>query len=323
MEEKRDVHYASHCSEKFNRVLFPYFAKQLKTAAAKEKYLYAIDSLCEYVGKDFLLVDGNEALSYYRKLLSGEIRRKDTRKEADLQTQPRPLSKKTVYMRFACVRSFATYLQANQELLGITYDSPFTFMQLEGVRPSELVKPSAVPLKSELDSLFSAITDRQMYLIVALVVKCGLPVKQLITLAPRNIVLDKKDQLAIRFTRGHAERVIKVPEELAVELLSFAENNARQEYLFSNSYGKPLTERTLQLRFKKLSEDAGLSGWTLQDLRNTAACYMLGSGFTKNEVAKHLGVQERWMYRYDRVVEELERQPSDYGLMIPPNKTRE
>lgn len=294
-----------YCSDLFKNKIFPSFQCRLKTAATASHYTASVNMLCDYLKKDFLDIDKEEAQLFFNLLCSGEASKSG-----------RPLSPKSVNIHYARIRALSVFVQENHELYGIDYVSPFLFLTI--YEPAPDITQEQILTSEEIDNLLKAAKDLQMYLILSLVLTCGLSVKEITGLKPHQLVLDVENRLSISFLQaaGSKYRYIKVPESLKEPLLLHADSvRAYSSTVFSNSRGTPFSERTLELRVKKVMEDAGLSGWTMRDLRNTAAFYMLSGGASLSQTATQLGICERWMYRFNKVVEEMDVQASDYSMI--------
>ena len=90
---------------------------------------------------------------------------------------------------------------------------------------------------------------------------------------------------------------------------------SKSEFLFCNRRNDPLTKRVLQIRMQRIVTEASEGeNWkfTLQDIRNLAVVMMLRGGAEKEEVADYIGVESRWMQRYERAVAAFDLAPCDY-----------
>lgn len=296
---------STYCSDLFKNKIFPSFQFRLKSADSSNGYVKSINLLCDYCKMDFLAVDETEAQKFFSCLYTG-----------DAAKSGKPLSVKSVRIHYSRIRSLSAYVQEKSELFDIEYRSPFLFLDVK--EPPQDISQEQILTSGEIDNLLSAAKDIQMYLMLSLVLTCGLSVSELITMKPSQLVLDEKNRLSISFLKkdGSVYRHVKVPESIKEPLLLHADSvRMFSNTVFTNRQGKPYTERTLQLHVKKLMDDAGLSGWTLRDLRNTASFYMLSGGASRSQTAAQLGICERWMYRFNKVVEEMDVQASDYSLI--------
>lgn len=294
---------SSYCSELFKDKIFPAFCLKLKTADAANTYMLSVNMICDYLKKDYLDITAGEAQKFFDALASG-----------DGTKSGRPLAKTTIMTRFSCIRSISSFILTNQELFGIEYTSPFLYLNVQEPAPS--VVPDQVLTSEQIDNLLKCTKDNQMYLMISLVLTCGLAVKELITMKQSQLVLDEKDRLCIAFAKNNGTdyRYVKVPDSLKEPLLLHADSmRPFTDLVFTNKQGRPYSMRVLQLHVKELMNEAGMSGWTLQDLRQTASFYMLSGGASLSQTATQLGISERWMYRFNRVVEEMDVQAGDYN----------
>ena len=259
--------------------------------------------LCDYCKADFLAITAEGAQEFFTKLYTGESSKSGKK-----------LSVASVKIHHARIRSLSAYIQTEQDKFGIEYTSPFLFLDVK--EPALQIGEGDVLTSSEIDRLLAAAKDIQMYLILALTITCGLSVKEIVLLKPQQLRLDESNRLSICFSKANGDiRYVKVPESLQEVLLLHANCRVGAETVFYNKQNKPYSNRVLEIHIKKVMKDAGLSGWTLRDLRNTASFYMLSGGASKAATALQLGISERWMYRYGRVVPELDTQASDFNMI--------
>lgn len=297
----------SYLSDQFKNKIFPAFAlKQLKKSSTVESYVWAVNSVCAYCKKDFMALEKSELQDYFNLLLNGKIK----------TGTGRTYSYKSVYTQFSSLRALSSYIQLNAELFDVAYSSPFVSVDLK--EPSADITAEQILSADNIDTLLQAAgSDTQMYLILSLVLVCGFSTSELISIKPNQLVLDKDGRLSVSFVKRNNElRYVKVPDSLKDKLLLHAEPAVRDNReIFLNKQGKAYTRRVLDYTVRAFLDKAGLPGWTLSDLRNTASFYMLSGGASLSQTAEQLGISERWMYRYNKVVEEMNVQASDYSLI--------
>ena len=301
------VELNSFVSDQFKNKIFPTFAlKQLKKSATVESYICSVNAICSHCKKDFLDLEKSEIQEYFNLLQTGKLK----------TNTGRNFSYKTVYMRFSSLRALSSYIQLNAELFELTYSSPFFSVELK--EPSVDISKEQVLSSDNIDVLLrTAGSDPQMYLILSMVLLCGFSTSELISMKASQLVLDGEGRLSVSFVKRNNDlRYVKIPESIKERLLLHAEPAVEENReIFLNKQGKVFTKRVLDYTVRSVLEKAGLSGWTLSDLRTTASFYMLSGGASRALVAEQLGISERWMYRYNKVVEEMNVQASDYNLI--------
>ena len=292
-----------YCSGLFSEKIFPLFAStKLKSKQSHDNYIVVINHICEHFEMDFLELSSDEMKLYFDGLNAGTIAAKNKRR----------FSPATIYDRYAKARAVSNFILLNQEDFHITYESPFAEPILKENSP--YLKMEDVLALQECEKLLSCTKDVQLYLIFSLALRCGLSEHEIITLGPQNLILDGNNQLFIPSRRRKSDepRHVKVPDELKEQLLNHAWNIPLTcPTVFYNRYGEPFKPCALQRKVKRHMAAAGFPGWTLQDLRNTASAHMLSGGASASSVAHQLNISERWMFRYEHVVNEL--QASDYS----------
>jgi site-specific recombinase XerD len=83
----------------------------------------------------------------------------------------------------------------------------------------------------------------------------------------------------------------------------------RDEFLFTQRNGKPLTQQVIDHIIKRIGKIAGVPSVTPTMLRNTCAVQMLLNGDSSEKVARSLGMVS--IKNLDRYVEELKKNASD------------
>ncbi|SFO68808.1 hypothetical protein SAMN04489757_17110 [Anaerocolumna aminovalerica] len=96
-------------------------------------------------------------------------------------------------------------------------------------------------------------------------------------------------------------------------LVRYVNHTGEREYLFYNKKNSVLRVRSLETLLKNALLKAEIDKpYTLQDIRNASIAYMIHSCAKSNEIADYAGVSDRWIYRYDKIIDELNYAPCDY-----------
>lgn len=273
------------------------FSYSLKRERTRNDYFSTICDICDYLSCDFINITPNGAQSFFDKL-SGEHK----------------LTIKTINTKLSYLRSLSSYMyDIRQELDKDDYLTPFISVNITGY--STYLDPGQVPSKASIDTLLHTCKDDStMFLIISLVVRCSLTATQICSILTNKITIDGNNTCSILFPGNSSlkDKRICVPADVATILYEYMNEHGQTEWLFNNKSGKRLRLRTLQSMMAKVAEDAGLSGITLQDLRNSSIALMLHGGAPAAKVSAYSNIAPRWIYRFDRVIEEIKDEPCDY-----------
>ena len=291
-------------SEQFLEDIFPLFCGQLQNKRTKNNYYNAVSAICDFCEKDFLSLNPDDIRRYFSALRNGTLR----------TATGFHFSSNTISVRLSCLRSIGTFIEETGGYWGLEeWESPLKYFVPEDTPDIEL---SDIPSLHDINCILEAATDIRMRLILMLVLRCGLTSTEIVELTPKQFFVDSENRMGIVFKERNEERYVKIPDEdVRPELTLYLSSvPGTAPAVFLNSRGTPLSAVVLQRMVKNLMIRAGVTPlWTLQDLRNACACHLLASGAAPTEVAYQLGIQPRWMHRYENAVEELELQPCDYS----------
>lgn len=286
------------------KAAFNDFKMSLKNEKSQHEYYYIINSFCKYCGKDYLEAGYEDFKNYFDSLLTG----------AALGN----ISYKTICTRYAVMINFSAYIVSHASDYGIEkFVNYMVKVQKPGI--SINIKSKSIPTLEQLDKIYSAAkTDALMYCVISLVNKCALTVEQICSLKLKNFILDSELNSGILFPYQYsADKYIKLPDDIR-DILNEYVNELREsdsDYLFCNAKGGKLTPRVLQNRMKRVvAAAANGENWnfTLQDIRNLSVVLMLKGGADAEEVASYIGINSKWMQKFDRAVEDFVLAPCDY-----------
>ena len=275
------------------------FSRSFKSKCAKSDYFMLCCDICDFAGKDFLALTDDDTQAYFDLLLSRQMNGK--------------LSLDTINVKFYRLHSLSKYISLNQEKYKITYLNPFSYVTIPQI--SEYIDISHVPTIAQMDRILSqAKTDRRLFFIVSLIVRCGFTVGEICSMRSDAFIQDAAGNYAVRITYRNKSRFVKLPLDMVALLNDYISATATDSpSLFSNNRGNPMRPRDLErLYAATIVFDETLPKFTLSDLRNGAAAYMLQSGASGKMVADYIGIHPGWMHRYDKVLKELQVSAVDY-----------
>lgn len=289
--------FNEYVSDRFLAV-WPQFESTLKRTKSRASYMYYVNGICNFCRCDFLDIDNGNAQKYFFYLSHSEKR----------------YSPKYLHSILSGCRSISEYISTHQELYGLdSYENPFSVIYLDSY--SDQLNLTDVPTPRQIEKILSVSKkkDLQLYLVFSFAFYCGLTISEILSLHKGSIFIDERAHAGVYLpSRSVDSRYVKIPDHLISYIEEFCSSIGERSFLFANAHGRPLQKRTLQSYVSSFMEnlDVPLS-YTLQQLRNASTVFMRVGGATSSEVAIYTGVSERWMYRYDGVVDSLESAPCD------------
>lgn len=279
--------------------IWPDFSRSLKSRGARSDYFMLCCDICDFAKKDFLLLTENDTQSYFDKLLLLQVEGK--------------LSLDTINVKFYRLHSISKYISLHQKRYKIHYFNPFSYVTIPQI--SKYIDISHVPTIQQMDAILTqAKPDMRLFLILSLIIRCGFTVGEICAMRSESFLCDAGGNYAIRITYRNKTRFVKLPLDIVSLIDDYCASYAiGSNYLFYNNRGNPLRPRDLQrLYLASVTFDESLPKFTLSDLRNGAAAYMLKSGASAKMVADYIGINPGWMHRYDKVLKELQIAAVDY-----------
>ena len=284
--------------------IFNDFKETLKNDRSKTEYFYILNSFCAFCGKDYLNASYEDFKNYFDSL--------------NTSASLGDISFKTICTRYAVMINFSSYIVAHAATYNISnFMNYMVKVQKPGV--SINIKSKSMPDLKQLNEIYTAAKeDPMMYAIIALVNKCALTTEQICKLKLANFIIDSEMNCGILFPYQYsADKYIKLPDDIRDIINQYVNTyrNTSTDYLFCNAKGGPLTHRVLQNKMKTIVKKAsGEEEWTftLQDIRNLSVVLMLKGGAEAKDVSEYIGVNSKWMQKYDRAVEAFSYGPCDY-----------
>lgn len=292
---------STYLSEFFMDKVWIGYEQTLKRKKTRDNYFLAVCSLCEYANAEFTQVSAAQAAAYFRMRRSGN---------------PKP-TEKTMHSWLSAYRGLGRYIQEYCQNIPEyeSYRSPFEKIYLDEY--TDNIHAADLPTEKELERIIQAAKDMddngQMYLIMLLATKCAMTAGEIRSLTPQRIQQDAEGRGFVVFKeKNGTNRIVKLPDVIMDFLKENQETYMHREALFLNKSGTRLSERSLQIYAKKLVERAGIQHpVTLQSIRNLTIAKMLYHGATEEETAAYIGIEPGWMYRYSRILPELDFAPCD------------
>lgn len=292
----------NYLSPLFENEIWPMFAKTLNTEKSKSDYFAILRDISCYLKKDFLSVKDADAQAYFNHLLMLAANGKQ--------------SIKTIKVKLARANSVSNFVLRNSYLFELqqTYTgNPFQKVSLP--ETNEYLTARNVPDIDELNGiLHKAEGNTMLYLILSIMVRCGLSAGEICTLKFEDFIQDSNGNVGIEYCYRNVKRYIKIPEDILTLIQEYIGDMtvSHSAYLFHNKRGNPLRIRDLERLYLKYLPTDETPHYTLSDIRNGSAAYMLVCGASTTEVARYIGIAPEWMRRFDKIVPELYVAAVDY-----------
>lgn len=292
----------NYLSPLFENEIWPMFAKALNTAKSRSDYFAILRDISGYLKKDFLSISDADAQSYFNHLLILSANGKQ--------------SIKTIKVKLARMTSVSNFVLRNSYLFELqqTYlSNPFQKVSLP--ETDDYLTAKNVPDIDDLNSiLHKAEENGTLYLILSMMVRCALSAGEICTLKFEDFIQDSNGNVGIEYCYRNVKRYIKIPEDILKLIQEYIGDMtvSQSAYLFHNRRGNPLRIRDLERLYLKYLPAEEKPHFTLSDIRNGSAAYMLVCGASTTEVARYIGIAPEWMRRFDKIVPELYVAAVDY-----------
>ena len=286
------------------RQFFDDFKATLKSEQSQKEYFYIINAFCNYCEKDYLVAGADDFKNYFDSM--------------DTAAAMGNISYKTICTRYAVMINFSAYIVSHADDYGV---NSFVNYMVKVKKPgvSINIKSKSIPTLEQLDRIYTAAqTDYAMYCIISLVNKCALTVEQICKLRLQSFIMDSEMNCGILFPYQYsADKYIKLPDDVRDILNEYVNEvrNSSTDFFFCNAKGGQLTPRVLQNRMKRIvNAAAGDEEWnfSLQDIRNLSVVLMLKGGAAADDVATYIGINSKWMQKFDKAVEDFIIAPCDF-----------
>lgn len=286
------------------RQFFDDFKATLKSEQSQKEYFYIINAFCNHCEKDYLVAGADDFKNYFDSM--------------DTAAAMGNISYKTICTRYAVMINFSAYIVSHADDYGV---NSFVNYMVKVKKPgvSINIKSKSIPTLEQLDRIYTAAqTDYAMYCIISLVNKCALTVEQICKLRLQSFIMDSEMNCGILFPYQYsADKYIKLPDDVRDILNEYVNEvrNSSTDFFFCNAKGGQLTPRVLQNRMKRIvNAAAGDEEWnfSLQDIRNLSVVLMLKGGAAADDVAAYIGINSKWMQKFDKAVEDFIMAPCDF-----------
>lgn len=295
---KLPVYDNSFLSKEFIDLIYKPFSADF-SVQSKKNYSSTLAEITSFLKKDFLLISSMDAKSFFEEQVS--------------KMRAGTLKPVTISSKLHRLNAISNFIMENKIISDYTYNP---FMSVE-IPPIEVnIPPSAIPnVKDMNDILEMAKGDMRLYMALSLIIRCTLTVGELCKLKKSSFLTDAAGYYAIAIPIGKRVRYVKMPKDI-VELLDFYIKNTESygPYLFYNEQGNPMSIRRFEQLYRQyISFPENQRHFTMKDLRNGSAAYMLKCNAPTQMVADYMNITPTWMSRYNDVLQVLEIAAVDYS----------
>lgn len=158
------------------------------------------------------------------------------------------------------------------------------------IKTPKIKKTTPVVLtKEEINTLFSVITNIRHKLILKLYYSSGLRLTEATTLRKKDLDFNEK-VIWIRNGKGGKDRMSIISENLVKELEAFTKYKENNDFIFTNTKGDPIHERSIQYAMQRAKEKSGIQKDVhIHSLRHSFATHLLESGVDIRKIQELLG----------------------------------
>lgn len=267
----------------FNLSVFPAYRASLKSEKTRRASKTLIEDMELLCGKPFLLLNDADGVMYAQLLAA---RYKPT----------------TTNVRLSFILSIAAFCERNAEIYMkdtsfSMYRSPFSNLK-RFAKTSDYVDAYSIPTPEQLNDFLGA-CDEEVALIVTLIVKCGLFGRHIRKLCLKDIWQDNGRYYIRLIENGRAMNLF-VPDDAAAAILSYCSRNepSLDGTIFKNIKNRMMSERVIERHYKRQADLCNFK-YSMLDLRNAAAAFMLAGGATKEDVANYMGITQKWSDKFN------------------------
>ncbi|KMZ55113.1 hypothetical protein HMPREF0980_00791 [Dorea sp. D27] len=268
-------------SKKLGQRIWPDYTKHFKSSTTAASYRADIQEFMEFCGKDFLRTDREDAERYYLYLKE--------RQEHDV------LGTQTVSKKIRELHSFAGFIEENRTVYAIREEFQDHFRLFISRLERQEKLAGSIPVE-HVDALFRAAEDNLMaYTIFTLLYRVSLSSTEIAGLRIGDFAAYDD---GVYVLAGNRREPCFVPDDAAEVLERYLEKKATEGYLFCNSRGKKLNVMFISRLMKKYTLQAGIPGYSAQELKNSCAFTLFAYGAGPEETARQLGITVTQIKRY-------------------------
>lgn len=158
------------------------------------------------------------------------------------------------------------------------------------IKTPKIKKSTPVVLsKEEIKKLISAIPNKKHQLIIKLYYSSGLRLSEALNLRVKSTDFEE-GVLWVRDGKGGKDRMTILSDSLCKELKEFCQYKNKDDFIFLNKYGDPMSARSVQRIVEKAKVEANLQKDVhIHTLRHSFATHLLEAGVDIRKIQELLG----------------------------------
>lgn len=277
---------SEYMSDTFVEDIYFEATDHFKSKRTKEEYFGVCCLVCDFLKKDFLDITRKDAERYI-KYLNG-------------LSEAGSLSLKTRNVRLAALKSVCSNIEEKQLCPG--YKNPFE--KLSYIFIDDAPDLNKVPSMEDIDKILSVSykENKNIYYMIVLISRMALSATKVITLKTSDLTYHDNTGYLRVIHKQNEKKLIAMPEDVSKIFKPLYVENKEIDGnipLFSNSYGKPYSLRTLNYHFERVLIGAGLEDkYSIKDFRTRAILDMTKAGAEMNDLVEYTGLSVQRLVTY-------------------------
>lgn len=279
-----------YSTEFYNEIL-PSFLSTIKSEKTKLSYASGIRIICDYLEKDFLLIDAKSATDFFSHLYK--------------LYQQNKISRKTINARLSCYCSLGRFIENCYPTLN--YNCPF--YNIERFPVDYNVSINNIPSLSEMDCILSAAKEEPMwYLIIALAGRAALSPSSILKIRKNTVRVDG-ECVYLYFESDNPTQeasVIVLPSDVGHLMKDYIQQVSTDTagHIFFNRYGNPLTLKNISNNVKRFVQASNITNlYSIKDFRSRALIDMTKAGVSDSQLAEYSGLSTNHMRYFSKAAE--------------------
>ena len=299
--------YISNLTE---QILKDHAASNLKKDQSKISYKNVVESICNYCKKDLILIDTNDAESYFS--YSKKVAKND---------------ESTLAFKRSVLLSIALFMEENRKKYGLMpYDYAEVYRSLH-FDSLQYVDPETIPAIKDVDRLIAYLRvkgDFRTLLAVSFAVKCALTTSEILNISFDDFIVNDENEKLLHVADPNfpKDRYIKLPIDI-IKIIDLYFNSLKGieqirylpgQKIFIKSNHKPIAYRILVQGLKEACLGAGVS-LTFNNLRNLCITYLIKNGASEEDISQLTNSTTSFYKRYSPAVSSISKAAADYNCI--------
>lgn len=290
------------------------FTKKPRKPATLKYYRQTLEEFMDYTNASILAADDSHANRYYQHLLASMSSNK--------------LKGTTAYKKFKVLNSFCEFLVLSDSF---SIDiNPFK-RYLLFLKEYDQTNISRTLSLSETDRLLSACEQNLFaFTIISLVYRTAMKPQDICQLKIHDFFSDPSGTY-IQLHKNSRIHIVALTDDIIDLLNTYIQRyhldlSESSQYFFLNRLSRPLNERYLERMMKFYCKKAGISTYTLHDVRSTCASVMYSYQVQEEDISRKMNIGIQGIRRYNKNIPQadlLKRADQLVKIQILPPSNKE